>query len=502
MAFNAYEYVKKIYDSKVGWHTADKAGDRKKADEYAKNAQQYYQQLRNNGYNDVADALQNTNDVGASYIVKDFLKNNSAPVDTVKATTPTKTDTSTITGKTNDVYNTQKSDRETMAKKYDTLEGYNYNHDPYESKIGKSIMENYKFQGKTASDNEVASVGASNGGNIDSYAAANANRQQLAFTNAGNQAILNDFNARINNARGILKDLGVYQQDQDKGMQTTIGMQQNEEQRVFENEETKKNNDVSRKVSISDVTGYVPADWANTGNFYLDENGKLKPEYENIDFSAIMAEAKKNGNTELYNQASVARAAKIYGNYEKYGKYDDGNYTLTGKQQTESGRQFDKNSELTNKEIETNADLTREEIEANKSINDAKNTTNLTIAQMEALAKEAQNAETFENFVSGINLTSNDYGTQVFINKVLKEYWEQDSDVVLESTDVDETGKVIKYPKGKLPLKTLLLDNAKKYGITAEGAKAISSAFDYSPTWVDNYDVWYNPKKDDSSIYE
>lgn len=490
--FNAYDAVKKIYDMKTGWHTADKAGDRKKADEYAKNAQQYYQQLRDNGYSDVADALTNTNDVGAKYIVDTFMQKNASPPTSTQ--TPEAKDITTADGMINHTFNVQNTNMDDMKKKYDYIFDYNINDNPYESEVGKSILSRYQYQGETASDNAVASGGASNGGNIDSYAAANANRQQLAFTVAGDQAVQNYRNNVLTNARNFLNDMGSYLQNQEKGMQTTAGMKQTEEQRVFDNSETSKNNDVSRKKTISEVTGYAPNEWVDANNEFLDDNGNLKAEYENLDFSAIMANAKKNGDTELYNQASVARAKKIFGNYAKYGKYDDGNYTLNGTQQTESARQFDKTAELTDKEIDTTAKLTQAELDSLERRNSADNATTLAVAQMNALA----NAETFEDFVSGIKITSSDYGTQAFINKVLKEYWEQDADVVIESTDFDETGKVIKYPKGKLPLKTLLLDNAKKYGITAEGAKAISSAFDFSPTWVDNYDVWYNPKKDES----
>ncbi len=104
-------------------------------------------------------------------------------------------------------------------------------------------------------------------------------------------------------------------------------------------------------------------------------------------------------------------------------------------------------------------------------------------------------AETFEDFASGINISSKDYGTKAFVNKVLKDYWNKGVEVKLESTDTDEKGNVIKYPDGVLPLKTLLVDKAKEYGITKEGAKEISSSFGFSPAWVDaeEYkDVWYS----------
>ena len=355
MAYNPYDAVNAIYNFKKQWHSADAQGDKKTADDVAKKAQEYYKQLNDNGYSDLANNLSNTNDVGAKAIV-DYLSKNSAP--TVKTTTSTPVTTPTptsIQGKIDNLYGIQTNDRNVMAGKYDTLEDYNYNYNPYESEIGKAIMEDYKFKGKTASDNAVASGGASNGGNIDSYAAANANRQQLAFTNAGKQAVLSDFNARIQNAKDILTNLGVYQQNQDKGMQTTINQQQTEEQRVFENDQTAKNNDVARKQTISDVTGYAPDEWVNANNMFLDENGRLKPEYENVDFKAIMANAKDEN---IRKQASVARAVKIFSNYEKYGQYDDGDYTANGDQITESRRQFDTTADLTEKEINAGLEKT------------------------------------------------------------------------------------------------------------------------------------------------
>ncbi len=52
------------------------------------------------------------------------------------------------------------------------------------------IMDSYKLQGSDAANGALASGASENAGNIDSYAAANANRQQLAFTNAAYQAAL------------------------------------------------------------------------------------------------------------------------------------------------------------------------------------------------------------------------------------------------------------------------------------------------------------------------
>jgi len=69
------------------------------------------------------------------------------------------------------------------------LDYYN-NFDVTKQPYYQGIMDQYKLGGYNAAQGEYANGAANNGGNIDSYAAANANRQQLAFTTAGQQAAL------------------------------------------------------------------------------------------------------------------------------------------------------------------------------------------------------------------------------------------------------------------------------------------------------------------------
>lgn len=505
MTFNLQDAVKNIYDMKVGWHTSDKAGDRAKANEYAENAKQYYQQLIDNGYEDVANVLKNTNDVGAKSYYDNLMKNYSAPtVTTSKSNTPTATaDITTAGGMATDMYGVQRADKETVSKKYDTLEEYAYGN-PFERDEGKSIMANYKFQGETARDNAMASGGASNGGNIDSYAAANANRQQLAYTNAGTQAVLNANSEKINLLRGILNDMGVNLQNLYGSMQTTIGLKQSDEQRQFENGETAKNNDVDRNVKVSEVTGYVPEKWSNANNFYLDENGNLKPEYENVDFSAVMAEAKKNGNTELYDQASLARAKKIYGNYAKYGKYDDGNYALPSKQQTESGRRFDKeidtskaisdntlateermnsdNNATSKYTSDNNLEATRDTNATSERISDKTNAANITISQNEKIAKAEENPNWREE------LSEYDLSDNARAVLALEAYNSWARGEVLDDAKVKEF--LLKY-KDKLTWNDVV-NIATMYGFITDDNADDNAEVDFK-TWI-NSQSWYDPK--------
>lgn len=246
-----------------------------------------------------------------------------------------------ISDKINTLWGLQTNDHNDMndlyKKEYESIKNTN----PFTTEEAKAILAKYDLAGLQGRDNAVASGGGSNGGNIDSYSAANAMRQQASLINQGQMAVLDAHQQKIDNARSILEGLGAYQQNSYAGMQNSIGIQQTEAQRLFENDETAKNNDVARKTQIAEVTGYAPDEWVVSNNPYMNEDGTIKNEYKNTDFSAVMENAKKTGNTAAYNAAATARFYKIMGDYGAYGQYDDGNYVIPGQQRTEAGNQFD-----------------------------------------------------------------------------------------------------------------------------------------------------------------
>ena len=88
---------------------------------------------------------------------------------------------------------------------YSHIKETDYTQKPYY----KTIMESYGIAGDDAADAESASGAGANGGNLDSYAAANARRQRLAFANAGQSAALAAYNAEIGNLLNTLNSLGV-----------------------------------------------------------------------------------------------------------------------------------------------------------------------------------------------------------------------------------------------------------------------------------------------------
>lgn len=70
------------------------------------------------------------------------------------------------------------------------------NTNPFETDIAKSIMNQYKNFGNSAAQGAAADSAASNGGNLDSFGSANANRQLLDYANQANTAILSQNETR------------------------------------------------------------------------------------------------------------------------------------------------------------------------------------------------------------------------------------------------------------------------------------------------------------------
>lgn len=389
MAYNPYSDIQTVYNAKVAWNKATTDEERKKQSDIANNARKT---LETYGYGDVANQI---SALGADATAARKIMEKYAPVQTPLATkAPDSTNLSNtelittnnneVRNKTNQLWGTQTGDRQTMANKYDRLEETAYSN-PFTTDEAKAILAKYDLSGLQARDNAVASGSASNGGNIDSYAAANALRQQASLVNQGQMAVLEAHNNKINNVKGILESLGVYLQDQDKGMQNTITSQANEGQRLFENEETAKNNEVARLSEQASVTGYVPNEWViendDVYNTYLNADGTFKKEMENVDIQALINSAKASGDTDTAKKLAVVRARKILGNYDVYGKYGNaGDISYMSPQITEARRESEQNADVALKTLKSETDLANAEIAANKYISDSTNATNKAIA--------------------------------------------------------------------------------------------------------------------------
>ena len=301
---------------------------------------------------------------GVSYF-KDTSKLDNAVSDYVKrsgTTVPNGVDNPAFNQSMQDA-RTKNSDYFSMMKNdHDKYDNASYslfdtaNSDIINSKEYKSafnnIMPSYTLKAAQGYDNEIADGAASNSGNIDSFAEANARRQQAALTAKGqalaHQMGLEAYNSRIQNAQNVLNNLGINNDRIYSHMENAINADMQMGQHYFNNSQTEKmnndtlkTNDVARKSQVASVAGYVPDEWVASNNPYMNDDGTIKNEFKNVDFKAVLDKARANGDTETAKNAAMARFYKIMGNYGMYGKYDDGDYAVSGKQKTEDARQFD-----------------------------------------------------------------------------------------------------------------------------------------------------------------
>ena len=266
-SYNPYSAVKNISDLKGKYHTAKELGGDYK--QYQREAEQYYEELMNNGMTDLANELTANDYIGSLDILARYKPDAEVAVDEdydrITGVTPFKpVDTSSRANEILDTLNTPFSDRGTKTTADDVLDklyddawqerygaamdkalgiatgqirpetsdavqgildsfantdallngplkydangnaigGLNIDHyntgknqldyinnfDYTEQSYFDPIMQTYKYKGGEAAKDQLAGGASGNSGNIDSYAAANAARQQLAFTNAGHEA--------------------------------------------------------------------------------------------------------------------------------------------------------------------------------------------------------------------------------------------------------------------------------------------------------------------------
>ncbi len=195
-AYNPYKAVKSISDLKGKYHTAKELGG--DYAQYQNEAVQYYDELAKNGYQSVADELAASDYIKAQDILARYKEDTTVDdfySDIMKIGTgetspkPSETVTQMLDAwkGSDDVRVDLTEDHyQTGKDQLDHINNFDYTKAPYY----ESIMETYNLYGDNAANGKLASGAAANAGNIDSYAAANAARQQLSFTNAGHQAAL------------------------------------------------------------------------------------------------------------------------------------------------------------------------------------------------------------------------------------------------------------------------------------------------------------------------
>lgn len=409
MAYNPYSATNAIYRLKGQWNKANEANDAEGKNAAAEKAQAYYEQLKKNGYSDLADELASSGEAAAKSINDKWAKtgktatrgylyslgksrgmsnsdidgligwdNQSGEVsfggkkigkpDAVVDGTSYFGDTGKLDSAFNDYIERSgnvrpkptavNQENENLFRRYkqeyDDLKGTN----PFTTEEAKAILSKYDLAGLQGRDNAVASNAGSNGGNIDSFAAANALRQQASLVSRGQQAVLSAYQQKLDHARSLLSDMGV------------------NIDRVYNQDETTKNNEVARNSEIASVTGYTPDDWAFKNDAFLKnfvgDDGKLKPEYESTDFQELINNAKAKGDMALANKYAILRAKKIFDNVSKYGQYlNQGDISYLRPQKTEAARQFDEQIAQADRALKSESDLKSAELEAQKQMNAA-----------------------------------------------------------------------------------------------------------------------------------
>lgn len=209
--YNPYEDAKNILKNKGNYHTAKQMGTN--YEQYREAAKPYYQNLRFNGYGDLADQLEASDFIQAQEIFKGLKPDTT--VDDYFADLYSKTAETQSTPKMSqaaeDMWNAWNNTNTMLNEneiKYDSngnvVSGLNVDHyNTGRNQLGylnnfdvtaqpyyQGIMNSFQLLGNNAARGEQAAGAANNAGNIDSYAQANANRQQLAFTTKGIEAAL------------------------------------------------------------------------------------------------------------------------------------------------------------------------------------------------------------------------------------------------------------------------------------------------------------------------
>lgn len=376
MAFNPYQAINAIYNLKGEWEKYNAAGDTANKNAVAEKAKAYYQQLIDSGYADAANQLKKSNYAQAKAVKDYYAKQGKSAIrpylyssgekhgltqqDIDKALSFDNTtgevslggknigkpysivdgvsywDTSALDtafsdylkriGVSNSLYERAAKRLYDKGGMYDTEYG-KYGEqfdvakqDPLSTETAKSILARYDAAGIKARDSAVASGAASNAGNIDSYAAANAMRQNAALRNMGEQTAIAAHSSKVANmgaslagSTALLQQLGI----------NVAGLGEEERARL--------NDQVSREAVQAQVTGYVPQTMSYRDNPYFNPDGTLKN--ESLDYSAVITNAraqlaKTTDPTEKANLQRTIEAATQARNYKittnpAYAKYAD-----------------------------------------------------------------------------------------------------------------------------------------------------------------------------------
>ena len=365
------------------------------------------------------------------------------------------------------------SNNQLWKQEYEDLKKTN----PFTTDEAKAILSKYDLAGLQGRDNAAAIGSASNGGNIDSYAAANALRQQAALVNQGQMAVLESYQKKLDNARALLEGMGIQQQNSYKSMQDTIGIQQTEAQRLFDNKETELNNKTERMRVQAEVSGYTPREWVYSNNPYFNSDGTLNDVYmtDTFDntggFTTIINNAKEKLKTTTdENERANLQATINYATQAKaYKTYNNAKYSPYAHEVEGIAPEHTANYTLENKKIDSGERISMAGYETDKYINDADNEAAYKSQQSKQehessenekerehekeMTENSKNNETVDvvdlsDFIGKITANENPYGVDEFgvslLNKLL-EYAQSSYNNTTMLTEEELLNKVVEF---------------------------------------------------------
>lgn len=413
--YNPYSDIQAVYNAKVGWNNAETDEERKKQEAIANKARA---NLEAYGYSDVAEQIsaEGANATKARQIMEKYapVTSETSNVDNAGYNQNMKNATDTNNVKKGYI----DSDRNYVQGQYDKIINYANSDvtqtDEYKSAF-ENIMPSYTLEAMQGRENELASGGASNGGNIDSFAAANALRQQSALTAKGqqiaHQAGLDAYNARVSNVASILNNLGVYNDSTYTAMDKTVNNDLNIAQTYFDNDQTAKNNLVDNLVKEASVTGYVPTEWTIKNDpvysQFLNPDGTFKKEKEGMDIQELIDQAT---DPETKRKLAVVRGLKMLGNYSEYGQYwNEGDVAfMEGGQITEARRESQQNDATVRESLKTEENINSANNASQEKINDTKLQHEKDLIYLGNLGVTEDEIKAMDNAIDIINKTYKD----------------------------------------------------------------------------------------------
>lgn len=316
--YNPYKAAESIVKSKAQYDEAKATG--KDVSPYENQAKQYYEELRNNGRNDIADTMQKSGFSAAA----DYLK-------TLKNDYGFSADRQGTQNKSNDAYKTIRSNNEDLKAASDKVYDNNINVNPLQKDYGTAIISGFGGAANEAYGKALRSGVSDNSGNADSFAAANANRQKTAMVSQGYDTALKYYDAIANQANNWYANRANAASVAASQLQGNVDADRN-----YIYQDDKRKDDTALNKYLGEL-GYLGQLDTNDANKYVSDN----------------------------DYAGKVRAAQIAGDADKY----VGQLDYLGKIDENDTKRYVSDNDLTGTKYAANASITRQQV-ANQGAKD------------------------------------------------------------------------------------------------------------------------------------